>query len=152
MLPFAGYNMGDYFGHWLSMPSRVKDPSQLPKVFHVNWFRKNTKGKFMWPGFGENARVLKWIVDRLEHPEDKSLYTSTPIGLVPKASALDLSGIEKEVAGDVMEKLLQVDTNAYLSEVGKARDYFKRFGDRFPAKLTKELDDLEERLKKNQGV
>ncbi|KAF8923645.1 phosphoenolpyruvate carboxykinase [Dissophora ornata] len=152
MLPFAGYNMGDYFNHWLSMPDRVKDPSNLPKVFHVNWFRKDAKGSFMWPGFGENSRVLKWIVDRLEHPEDKSLYTSTPIGFVPKPESLDLTGIEEQVKGDVMENLLKVDTQAYLSEVQKARDYFKRFGDRFPAKLTKELDGLEERLKKNQGV
>lgn len=96
--------------------------------------------------------MLKWIVDRLEKPEDKSLFTSTPIGYVPTASSLDLSGIEKDVGGGVMEKLLKVDAQSYLSEVGKARDYFKRFGDRFPAKLTKELDDLEDRLKKNQGV
>ncbi|KAF9998611.1 hypothetical protein BGZ79_007712 [Entomortierella chlamydospora] len=152
MLPFAGYNMGDYFGHWLSMPSRVKDPSQLPKVFHVNWFRKDANGSFMWPGFGDNSRVLKWIVDRLEHPEDKTLYSSTPIGFVPKPESLDLTGIEKQVQGGVMEKLLGVDNQAYLTEVGKAREYFKRFGDRFPAKLTKELDDLEDRLKKDQGV
>ncbi|KAG0036483.1 hypothetical protein BGZ82_004141 [Podila clonocystis] len=152
MLPFAGYNMGDYFSHWLSMPDRVKDSSKLPKIFHVNWFRKDTDGKFMWPGFGENSRVLKWIVDRLEHPEDKSLYESTPIGLVPKPESLDLSGIENEVKGGVMEKLLKVDNASYLSEVGKARDYFERFGDRFPAKLTKELDDLEYRLLKDEGV
>lgn len=91
-------------------------------------------------------------MDRLEHPEDKSLYESTPIGLVPKPEALDLSGIENEVKGGVMEKLLKVDNASYLSEVGKARDYFARFGERFPAKLTKELDDLEYRLRKNQGV
>ncbi|KAI1320464.1 hypothetical protein EDD11_000849 [Mortierella claussenii] len=152
MLPFAGYNMGDYFSHWLSMPGRVQDPSQLPKVFHVNWFRKDDKGSFMWPGFGENSRVLKWIVDRLERPKDQTLYTSTPIGYVPKAESLDLRGIEKDVSGGVMDKLLRVDVKAYLSEVGKARAYFKQFGDRFPAKLTKELDDLEGRLKENQGV
>ncbi|KFH67781.1 phosphoenolpyruvate carboxykinase [Podila verticillata NRRL 6337] len=152
MLPFAGYNMGDYFNHWLSMPDRVKDPSKLPKIFHVNWFRKDTDGKFMWPGFGDNSRVLKWIVDRLENPEDKSLYESTPIGFVPKPESLDISGIENDVKGGVMEKLLKVDNESYLSEVGKARDYFERFGKRFPNKLTKELDDLEYRLLKNEGV
>ncbi|KAG0048910.1 hypothetical protein BGZ83_006204 [Gryganskiella cystojenkinii] len=152
MLPFAGYNMGDYFSHWLSMPGRVQDPTQLPKIFHVNWFRKDTKGSFMWPGFGDNSRVLKWIVDRLEHPEDEKLYTSTPIGFVPKPESLDLTGIEKEVEGGVMEKLLKVDNASYLSEIEKARDYFVRFGDRFPAKLSKELDDLEYRLRTNQGV
>ncbi|KAG0365902.1 hypothetical protein BGZ54_006069 [Gamsiella multidivaricata] len=152
MLPFIGYNMGDYFSHWLSMPSRVKDPSRLPKVFHVNWFRKDADGSYMWPGFGENSRVLKWIVDRLERPEDEALYRSTPIGYVPKPESLDLQGIEKQVEGGVMEKLLEVDAKTYLSEIGKAREYFRRFGDRFPARLTKELDDLESRLKKNQGV
>ena len=96
--------------------------------------------------------MLKWVVDRLEHPEDTSLYKSTPIGYVPKPESLDLSGIEQDLQGGVMEKLLAVDSKAYLSEVNKARDYFKMFGDRFPAKLTKELDGLEDRLKKNQGV
>ncbi|KAG0236457.1 hypothetical protein BGX31_003952 [Mortierella sp. GBA43] len=152
MLPFAGYNMGDYFSHWLSMPGRVKDPSKLPKIFHVNWFRKDAQGSFMWPGFGDNSRVLKWIVDRLEHPGDESLYKATPIGFVPKPDSLDLSGIEKLVDEDVMEKLLTVDTKAYLTEVEKARTYFKRFGERFPAKLTKELDDLQHRLLNNFGV
>ena len=88
----------------------------------------------------------------MEKPEDKELYTSTPIGYVPKASSLDLSGIEKQVEGGVMEKLLKVDAQSYLSEVDKAREYFERFGDRFPAKLTKELDDLEFRLRNNEGV
>ncbi|KAG0229899.1 hypothetical protein BGW42_001300 [Actinomortierella wolfii] len=152
MLPFAGYNMADYFGHWLSMPERVPDPSKLPKIFHVNWFRKDEKGSFMWPGFGDNSRVLKWIVDRLERPDDKSLYNSTPIGYVPKQSALDLTGIEDQVKGGVMQKLLEVNNAAYLKEVVKARDYLSQFGSRLPAKLTKELNDLEERLRKNQGV
>ncbi|KAF9186689.1 hypothetical protein BGZ51_009811 [Haplosporangium sp. Z 767] len=152
MLPFVGYNMGDYFNHWLSMPNSVKDPSKLPKIFHVNWFRKDANGSFMWPGFGDNSRVLKWIIDRLDHPEDQSLYTSTPIGYVPKVDSLDLRGIEKDVQGGVMEKLLEVNTQSYLSEVNKARNYFKRFGDRFPTKLTKELDDLEDRLRNNRGV
>ncbi|KAF9434745.1 hypothetical protein BGZ76_007512 [Entomortierella beljakovae] len=152
MLPFAGYNMGDYFSHWLSMPSRVRDPSQLPKIFHVNWFRKDPKGSFMWPGFGDNSRVLKWIIDRLEDPGDEKLYKSTPIGFVPKPESLDITGIEEQVQGGVIENLLDVDNQAYLSEVYKAREYFKLFGDRFPEKLTKELDDLEDRLKKDQGV
>lgn len=92
------------------------------------------------------------MIDRLDHPEDQSLYTSTPIGYVPKVGSLDLRGIEKNVQGGVMEKLLEVDTQSYLSEVNKARDYFKRFGNRFPAKLTKELDDLENRLRNSQGI
>ncbi|KAF8972817.1 hypothetical protein BGZ46_010059 [Entomortierella lignicola] len=97
-------------------------------------------------------RVLKWIVDRLESPGDKNLYSSTPIGFVPKPESLDLTGIEKQIQDGAMESLLRVDNQAYLSEIVKARDYFRRFGDRFPAKLTKELDDLEDRLKRNRGV
>ena len=88
----------------------------------------------------------------MEHPEDEKLYNSTPIGYVPKPESLDLSGIEKDVQGGVMEKLLKVDNASYLSEIDKARDYFTQFGDRFPAKLSKELDDLEYRLRTNQGV
>ncbi|KAF9424632.1 hypothetical protein BGZ94_008016 [Podila epigama] len=152
MLPFVGYNMGDYFGHWLSMTDRVKDPSKLPKIFHVNWFRKGANGSYLWPGYGDNSRVLKWIVDRLERPEDEDLYEVTPIGYVPKPESLDLSGIEKEVQGGVMEELLKVDATLYLSEVKKARDYFEQFGERFPAKLKKELDDLEWRLRVKQNV
>lgn len=96
--------------------------------------------------------MLKWIVDRLERPDDRRLFTSTPIGFVPKPESLDLRGIEKQLEGGVMQRLLEVDAQAYLSEIDKARDYFRQFGDRFPTKLKLELDQLEDRLKENQGV
>lgn len=135
MLPFCGYNMGDYFGHWLEMGHQ----GRMPKIFHVNWFRKSDDGKFLWPGFGENIRVLKWIFERTEGKENG---VKTPIGIVPKKGALDLSGIEV----DQIDDLLHVDKEAYLKEAEELENYFYLFGDRLPKGIREELDALKNRL------
>ena len=101
MLPFCGYNMADYFGHWLEMGTKLKNP---PKIFHVNWFRKGANGKFLWPGYGENVRVLKWMLDRIE---GRAAATETPIGYVPTPGSLTLDGLN--ISRDTLEELLRVD-------------------------------------------
>lgn len=146
MLPFCGYNMADYFTHWLSMDKRT-DPSKLPKIFFVNWFRKNNEGKFIWPGFGENSRVLKWIVERSgTKPEDKSNAVETPIGYTPKQ--LDLNGLS--IASGDMDQLLKVDPEAWKKEASHMREYLKQFGNRVPKGIYNELDALESRLSKSK--
>src|SRR5579864_5219714 len=111
MLPFCGYNMGDYFGHWLSMESRAADPALLPRLFYVNWFRKDASGRFVWPGFGENSRVLKWIVQRLSGEADAA---RTPIVFLPTRESLDLDGLE--IPAEDLDLLLSVDTEAWKRE------------------------------------
>jgi phosphoenolpyruvate carboxykinase (GTP) len=145
MLPFCGYNMGDYFKHWIKIGSTA-DQDKLPKVFFVNWFRRDENEKFMWPGFGDNIRVLKWIFERLD---EKDIAEETPIGYIPKEGSIDLSGIT--VSKKNMKELLRVDTDEWLAEVKEIRDYYKIFGDRFPEELTEELNTLEERLQNNNG-
>ena len=142
MLPFCGYNMGDYFGYWLSFVDKVKDPNTLPKIFNVNWFRKDN-GRFLWPGYGENSRVLKWIIDRIEGKENSAV--ETPVGYLPTIESLDLSGLD--LPKEDLEKILTVDVDAYLNEVQKIREYHSQFGSHLPAKLSVELDALENRLK-----
>jgi phosphoenolpyruvate carboxykinase (GTP) len=134
MLPFCGYNMGDYFGHWLSME---KPGATMPKVFHVNWFRKDAEGKFLWPGFGENSRVLKWIFERCDGAVDA---VKTPIGYAPKKSDLDLSGLT------ISDELFAIDNEQWKGEVQELRTYFKKFGDKLPQGICDELDALEKRL------
>jgi len=141
MLPFCGYNMGDYFGYWLTFADKY-DEAKLPKIFHVNWFRKDN-GRFLWPGYGENSRVLKWIIERVEGKE--GIAQETPIGYLPAKGALDLSGLDVPEAD--MEKLLTVDCKAYLEEVAKVREYHSKFGSHLPKDLVAELDALESRLK-----
>ena len=131
MLPFCGYNMGDYFNHWLKTGAKG-DPKTLPRIFHVNWFRKDADGKFLWPGFGENIRVLAWMFDRLEEKADAD---KTPIGYTPKKEDLDLD-----------PALLEIDTAAWKKEVTGLREYFAQFGDRLPQGITDELNALEKRL------
>jgi len=143
MLPFCGYNMGDYFGYWLSFADKVKDPNTLPKIFNVNWFRKEN-GRFLWPGYGENSRVLKWIVDRIEGKEGTAV--ETPVGYLPTVESLDLTGLD-DLPREDLQKILTVDIDAYLDEVQKVREYHSQFGDRLPPKLSAELDALEARLK-----
>eukprot|EP01114_Cavostelium_apophysatum_P018495 TRINITY_DN572_c0_g1_i1.p1 TRINITY_DN572_c0_g1~~TRINITY_DN572_c0_g1_i1.p1 ORF type:complete len:630 (+),score=185.97 TRINITY_DN572_c0_g1_i1:151-2040(+) len=138
MLPFCGYNLADYFGHWLSVGKRS---DKLPKIFYVNWFRKNNEGKFIWPGFGENSRVLKWIVERSAGKTDA---TETPIGFVPKS--LDMSGLN--IPESDVKELFAVDKAAWKSEAANMRTYLKEFGDRVPQGIYKELDALESRLGK----
>lgn len=140
MLPFCGYNMGDYFGHWLKVGAKGT-PDKLPKIFHVNWFRKDADGKFLWPGFGDNIRVLKWIFDRVDH---KANGEDTPIGIIPKADSLDLSGLE--LSGPALKELFSVDSAAWKEEVNGIREYFKQFGDHLPEGIRTELDALEKRL------
>ncbi len=139
MTPFMGYNGGDYMQHWFSMGKKLGD--KAPKCFYVNWFRKDENGKFMWPGFGENSRVLKWMCDRID---GKAGAIETPIGMMPKPSDLTLDGLEIDMA--VLEELLNVDTDAYKTTLDNAREYMAKFGDRLPAKMVEQMDNLEKRL------
>ncbi len=139
MTPFMGYNGGDYMQHWFNMGKKLGD--KAPKCFYVNWFRKDENGKFMWPGFGENSRVLKWMCDRID---GKSGAIETPIGMMPKPSDLTLDDLEIDMA--VMEELLRVDTDAYKATLDDAREYMAKFGDRLPAKMVEQMDNLEKRL------
>jgi phosphoenolpyruvate carboxykinase (GTP) len=140
MLPFCGYHMGDYFAHWLSMADRG-DRSKLPKVFFVNWFRKNAQGKWLWPGYGDNSRVLKWICERVQ---GTGKAVKTPIGYLPAPDALDLSGAS--VAAEDIKELLSVDAAGWRSELDNITQYYATFGDRMPARLKQELEDLRARL------
>ena len=139
MLPFCGYNMGDYFGHYLKIGQRPG--AKLPKVFYVNWFRTDENGKYLWPGYGENSRVLKWIFERCD---EKSHAHDTPIGRVPAPEDLDTKGLDISRAN--LEKLLSIDLNGWLAEMPLIREHFAKFGDHLPAGLKKEVDDLEQRL------
>jgi phosphoenolpyruvate carboxykinase (GTP) len=143
MLPFCGYNMADYWAHWLSMGKR--QGARLPKIYYVNWFRKSDGGDFLWPGFGENSRVLKWVFERLE---GTAKAVETPIGNLPADGALDLEGIG--VSKEDMKELLSVKVEGWLDEIPKIRDYYATFGSHMPQALEDELSALEERLKAAQ--
>jgi phosphoenolpyruvate carboxykinase (GTP) len=138
MLPFCGYNMADYFGHWLKMGRSLARP---PAIFHVNWFKTGSDGKFLWPGFGQNLRVLLWMVDRIQ---GKGGAVETPVGLVPKADALNMEGLELGKA--TLEALLHVERDEWAEEVPEIRAFFERFGDRLPAAMNQALDGLAQRL------
>ncbi len=140
MRPFAGYHMGDYFGHWLEMGKKIPNP---PKIFHVNWFKQNDKGEFIWPGFGDNLRVLNWILDRCDGKVDA---VETAIGYLPKAEDLDVSGLN--LSDEVMAELLSVDKEAWLDDVENQKEFFAPLGDRMPAELIEEQKNLEKRLSK----
>ncbi len=142
MLPFCGYHYGDYFAHWLSMPGRRAD-AKLPRIFYVNWFRKADDGRYLWPGFGDNARVLKWIFARLD---GKAGAVESPVGLLPKAEDLDVSGLGMD-AEDVAE-LLRVDPKEWLADMPAMRAHYAKYGDVIPAALRAEMDALEARLQK----
>ncbi len=139
MLPFCGYNMADYFGHWLSFAGRSPN---LPKIYAANWFRKSDDGKFLWPGFGENIRVLKWIFERCEGKENG---IATPIGIIPKENALDLQGLN--ISSAQLKALFAIHKDEWLKEVGGLRTYFSQFGSHLPVKIKEQLDMLEKRLK-----
>ena len=139
MRPFAGYHMGDYFKHWIEMGKKVKNQ---PKIFNVNWFRLDDDGKFLWPGFGENMRVLEWIIKRCEGEVDA---VETPIGYVPKAEDINLDGTD--VTKETLEEILTVDKETWAKEAEGIEEFYKQFGDRLPAELSKELSDLKARLK-----
>ena len=129
MLPFCGYNMGDYFAHWLKM-GQGRDASKLPRIFFVNWFRKDQDGRFVWPGFGDNARVLKWISERID---GEAKAVDTPVGRTPSAEALDLTGLDLTPAQ--MSILLDVDAGVWAEEAALIPDFYRRFGDRLPTAL-----------------
>jgi len=140
MRPFCGYNMGDYFAHWLAI-GETADPARLPRIFFVNWFRKDDAGRFLWPGFGDNSRVLKWIVGRIEGTAKAKV---TPIGLVPAQGSLDVEGLA--LTDDQLALLLAVDPEIWREEAALIGPAYEAFGDRLPAGLRRELEALRERL------
>ena len=139
MLPFCGYNMADYWGHWLDMGK--KDGAKLPKIFYVNWFRKNDAGKFMWPGFGENSRVLKWVFERCI---DSAEAIDTPIGKMPTLDGIDFDNLEMDEADKA--NLLRVDVEGWLQELPGIEEYYDSFGDHLPGELRQQIKALKERL------
>jgi phosphoenolpyruvate carboxykinase (GTP) len=141
MLPFCGYNMADYFAHWLAMGTALRKTGGVPRVFQVNWFRKDDDGSFLWPGFGENSRVLEWILDRIggeTHAIDGKL------GLMPVTADLNLDGLD--LAEGALEKLFEVSPERWATEVDATREFFDSFGDRMPAALYRQLDELSSRV------
>jgi phosphoenolpyruvate carboxykinase (GTP) len=142
MLPFIGYNGGDYFAHWIEMGKGLDgDAAKLPRIFYVNWFRRDDEGRFLWPGFGENSRVLKWVVERIE---GRGGAVETPIGYVPTLDALDVSGLD--LTTDELELVLRVDPEEWKAEIPQVTDWFHKFGDKLPGVLWAELDALKARL------
>ncbi len=138
MKPFAGYNFGDYWRHWISMGSRLTQP---PRIFHVNWFRRDANNKFMWPGFGDNLRVLEWV---LERSAGRARATESPIGYMPQPNDLNMNGLE--IAPQTLQDLLTVDAASWRREAAEMRSYFQEFGTRTPAELLAEVDALQKRL------
>jgi phosphoenolpyruvate carboxykinase (GTP) len=140
MLPFCGYHMADYFRHWLKIGARG-DADKLPKIFYVNWFRKDAGGRWLWPGFGENSRVIAWAFRRCD---DDAGAVETPIGLVPAADALDLEGLD--IAEADLAELLRVDPAEWREELPSMHEHFAKFGDRLPSELREQLSGLEKQL------
>ena len=136
MLPFCGYHYGDYFAHWLRIGASA-DPSKLPQIFFVNWFRRDDDGRFLWPGFGENSRVLKWIFERVDGRADA---VDTAIGRLPTSDALDTTGLSIDAAD--LDEILRVDTDGWSAAIGEIREHFARFGDRLPGELDAQVDRL----------
>ncbi len=140
MLPFLGYHAGDYFNHWITV-GKENDAAKLPRIFYVNWFRRAADGSFLWPGFGENSRVLKWVIERIE---GKAAAVETPIGHVPTVESLDLEGLD--LSPDEVAAALAVDAEEWKAEVPQITEWFEKFGDKLPAMLWTELDGLKARL------
>jgi phosphoenolpyruvate carboxykinase (GTP) len=138
MIPFCGYNMGEYFGHWINVGKKMKNP---PKIFSVNWFRVDDAGKFIWPGFGENIRVIKWILDRVNGRVDAK---ETPMGLVPHTKDLDLTGLE--IPQDKVEKLFEFDKQGWQEEMKEIEQFLGQFGDHLPAEIRKNMEKLKKQL------
>ena len=141
MKPFVGYNMADYFAHWIEMGAKM-DPEKAPKIFHVNWFRKDDDGKFMWPGFGDNMRVLNWIVDRCEGKVDAD---ESAIGFLPKEGDIDTTDLD--ITKEQLKELLSVDKDVWMEDVADQEKYFAQFGDRLPAEIKAQLETLKNNLK-----
>ncbi|MFA7637323.1 MAG: phosphoenolpyruvate carboxykinase (GTP) [Monoglobales bacterium] len=142
MKPFVGYNMGDYFAHWIEMGNKM-DADKAPKIFHVNWFRRDDEGNFIWPGFGDNMRVLNWIIDRCE---GKAQAKETAIGYVPYKEDLNLEGLD--LSDEVVDELLSVKKEYWLEDIENQKEFFAQFGNRLPKEITRELNALEERISK----
>jgi phosphoenolpyruvate carboxykinase (GTP) len=142
MLPFCGYNMGDYFRHWLNMGKRMAKP---PKIFHVNWFRTDEQGEFLWPGFKENLRVLEWILDRCN---SRVGAAKTAIGYVPYQADIDITGLH--LAPGVLEKLLEVRKDNWLEELKGIKRFFSQFKKDLPCELWQEYNALQKRLKSHE--
>ena len=140
MRPFVGYNMGDYFAHWLEMGTKIPN---APKIFHVNWFRTDDEGNFIWPGFGDNLRVLLWMLDRVD---GKVGAKETAIGYIPETADIDTTGLD--ISKEVMDELLSVDTESWLADIANIREFYDLVGDTVPAELKSQLDALEARLSK----
>jgi phosphoenolpyruvate carboxykinase (GTP) len=140
MLPFCGYNMADYLGHWLEIGKQT-DAAKLPRIYYVNWFRKGPDGSFLWPGFGENSRVIKWVVERVIGTGEA---TDTPIGRVPAPGALDTDGLD--IDDNDLAELLRVDVEEWRKEVPSIEEHYTFLGDRMPQALRDELAGLEKRL------
>ena len=139
MLPFCGYNMGDYFAHWLEMGEKLGD--KAPKIFNVNWFRTDDKGNFVWPGFGDNMRVLNWIIDRCEGKADA---VETPIGYVPRPEDIDLTDLDMDI--ETLKSILKVDKDVWEKEAAEIEEHYKKFGDKLPAALKEQLENLKKSL------
>jgi phosphoenolpyruvate carboxykinase (GTP) len=145
MLPFCGYHMADYFAHWLHMPQLSPNPAHLPRIFFVNWFRKDPHGRFLWPGYGENSRILKWIFDRTDKPaDDPASATRTPIGYLPTLQSIDRVGLSVPDAD--MKTLIAFDPDAWRAEAASIHTHYATFKDRLPAPLAQELATLESAL------
>jgi phosphoenolpyruvate carboxykinase (GTP) len=144
MLPFCGYNMADYFGHWLEMGKKIPKP---PKIFHVNWFRKGANGKFLWPGYGENVRVLKWILERVE---GRGAAQETPIGYVPAKGGLTLDGLK--IPSDALDELLRVNPADWENEMDDSKQFLSKFGARLPKEIREEQEKLVRRFGRLAGV
>jgi phosphoenolpyruvate carboxykinase (GTP) len=140
MLPFCGYNMADYFGHWLEMGKKIPKP---PKIFHVNWFRKGADGKFLWPGYGENVRVLKWIQERVE---GRGAAQETPIGYVPAKNGLTLDGMK--ISEDAVNELLRVNPEDWETEMDDSKQFLAKFGERLPKQISEEHERLARRFQR----
>ena len=141
MKPFVGYNMADYFAHWIEMGTKM-DADKAPKIFHVNWFRKDDEGNFMWPGFGDNMRVLNWIVDRCE---GKVNAVDSPIGFLPEEGDIDTTNLD--ITAEQLRELLSVDKDVWMEDVKNQEEYFAQFGDRLPAEIKAQLETLKNNLK-----
>jgi phosphoenolpyruvate carboxykinase (GTP) len=140
MLPFCGYNVNDYLQHWLNIGTKT-EADKLPKIFYVNWFRKNEDGKFIWPGFGENSRVLKWIFERTS---GKGKAVETPIGYMPTKDAIDVEGLN--VSDADMEELLKINKDEWLAEIESIKEHYANYGEKLPAEMKNQLEALENRI------
>jgi phosphoenolpyruvate carboxykinase (GTP) len=138
MKPFCGYNFADYWGHWLKVGSQLR---RAPRIFHVNWFRQNAAGKFLWPGFGDNLRVLAWMLDRCS---GRVAATETPIGFLPQTGDLNTAGLD--ISAAALDELTAVPKQAWLREMADLRGYLSEYGSHLPAQMLREVEEIERRL------